>query len=147
MISNKMMCLLLLFIFILICSFIMNNSYLKREGFDTHEEDLKYDPDDAFEENLERPSQITPGFEDLYVLKTSTFPPVNTKQYVYVDDDETNEDEEEDETLPKGKCPPCPPCGRCPEPAFECKKVPNYKSNNDQYLPRPVLNDFSQVGM
>lgn len=22
--------------------------------------------------------------------------------------------------------PPCPPCGRCPEPAFECKKVPTY---------------------
>jgi len=145
MISNKMMCLLLLFIFILICSFIMNNSYLKREGFDKREEDLDYDPDDAFEDNLERPSQITPGFEDLYVLKTSTFPPVNTKQYIYVDDDEPLEEEEE--TLPKGKCPPCPPCGRCPEPAFECKKVPNYKSSNDQYLPRPVLNDFSQFGM
>ena len=70
MISNKMMCLLLLFIFILICSFIMNNSYLKREGFDKREEDFDYDPDDVFEDNLERPSQITPGFEDLYVLKT-----------------------------------------------------------------------------
>jgi hypothetical protein len=124
---------------------MMNNNYLKREGLDNREEDIKYNPDDAFEDNLERPSQITPGFEDLYVLKTSTFPPVNTKQYVYVDDDESLEEEEE--TLPKGKCPPCPPCGRCPEPAFECKKVPNYKSNNDQYLPRPVLNDFSQFGM
>ena len=25
-----------------------------------------------------------------------------------------------------GKCRPCKPCGRCPEPNFECKKVPNY---------------------
>ena len=51
------------------------------------------------------------------------------------------------------KCPPCPapepiqpcpPCARCPEPAFECAKVPNYNSTNTEYLPRPLLNDFSQ---
>jgi hypothetical protein len=47
-------------------------------------------------------------------------------------------------------CPqpaPCPPCGRCPEPSFECKKVPNYASTNSEYLPMPVLSDFSQFGM
>ena len=44
-------------------------------------------------------------------------------------------------------CPPCPAPARCPEPAFECKKVPNYRSTNDNYLPRPVLADFSQFGM
>jgi len=47
-------------------------------------------------------------------------------------------------------CPepqPCPPCGRCPEPSFDCKKVPNYASTNSEYLPVPVLNDFSQFGM
>jgi hypothetical protein len=44
--------------------------------------------------------------------------------------------------------PPCPPCDRCPEPAFDCKKVPSYGSAaNNQYLPRPVLADFSQFGM
>ena len=42
---------------------------------------------------------------------------------------------------------PCPPCGRCPEPAFDCKKVPNYGSTNSEYLPTPVLSDFSQFGM
>ena len=47
----------------------------------------------------------------------------------------------------KEKCAPCPPCGRCPEPAFECRKVPNYNSNDEDFLPRPVLNDFSQFGM
>ena len=44
--------------------------------------------------------------------------------------------------------PPCPPCERCPEPAFDCKRVPNYNSvTSSQYLPRPVLTDFSQFGM
>jgi len=29
-------------------------------------------------------------------------------------------------------CPPCPPCARCPEPQFECKKVPNFSSTSFQ---------------
>ena len=42
------------------------------------------------------------------------------------------------------KCPPCPACDRCPEPAFTCEKVVNYRSpSSSQYLPIPVLNDFS----
>ncbi len=47
-------------------------------------------------------------------------------------------------------CPepqPCPPCARCPEPSFECKKVPNYSSANTGHLPVPILSDFSQFGM
>ena len=41
--------------------------------------------------------------------------------------------------------PPCPACERCPEPAFECKKVPNYRSPSMQnYMPLPILNDFSK---
>jgi hypothetical protein len=47
----------------------------------------------------------------------------------------------------EAKCPPCEPCGRCPEPSFECKKVPNYNAIDNQYLPQPVLNDFSTFGM
>jgi DnaJ-class molecular chaperone len=48
----------------------------------------------------------------------------------------------------KETCPPCPACERCPEPAFECKKVPNYNASaNNEYLPIPVLNDFSSFGM
>jgi len=46
-----------------------------------------------------------------------------------------------------GKCPPCPACARCPEPAFECKKVPNYSRTEDINAPRPVMADFSQFGM
>ena len=42
------------------------------------------------------------------------------------------------------ECPPCPAPMRCPEPAFSCQKVINYKSPSaGQYLPMPVLNDFS----
>lgn len=51
------------------------------------------------------------------------------------------------ECKPKQKCPPCPACARCPEPAFECKKVPSYSSQNDSKLPRPMMADFSQFGM
>ena len=44
----------------------------------------------------------------------------------------------------ENSCTPCPAPQRCPEPAFECKKVINYRSSSvDDYLPRPVLNDFS----
>lgn len=80
-------------------------------------------------------SQIPPGQEDLYILKSSIVPPVCPKcPDVSITD------------CPKtAKCPPCPPCGRCPEPNFECKKVPVYNPNNS-LLPMPVLTDFSQFG-
>ena len=43
-----------------------------------------------------------------------------------------------------GECAPCPAPMRCPEPAFSCQKVINYRSPSvGQYLPMPVLNDFS----
>lgn len=78
-------------------------------------------------------SQIPVGDEDLYILKSQIVPPVCP----------------ECPTLNcencKTKCPPCPPCARCPEPSFECKKVPNYKAGkNNPYLPVPWLNSFSQ---
>ena len=80
-------------------------------------------------------SEITPGDEDLYILKSEVVPPVCPACPTRT-------------ACPRNEpCPPCPPCARCPEPAFECKKVPNYKTNNSQYLPRPVLTDFSQFGM
>ena len=76
--------------------------------------------------------QIPPGDEDLYILKSQIVPPVCPAC-------PTNS------TCPRQKpCEPCPPCGRCPEPAFECKKVPNYRSQNQDYLPKPILNDFSK---
>jgi hypothetical protein len=80
-------------------------------------------------------SQIPPGQEDMYILKSEIVPPVcpMCPQAAACPRQE--------------KCPPCPACARCPEPAFECKKVPNYASSNDNYLPRPIMADFSQFGM
>lgn len=80
-------------------------------------------------------SQIPPGQEDLYILKSEVVPPVCPACPTSA-------------ACPRQeKCPPCPACARCPEPAFECKKVPNYSAINNDYLPSPVLNDFSQFGM
>ena len=76
-------------------------------------------------------SQIPPGHEDLYILKTEVVPPVCPVCPV--------------QTSSK-KCPPCPACTRCPEPAYDCKLVPNYSSMNAN-APVPVLNDFSTFGM
>ena len=82
---------------------------------------------------------IKEGFErksDEYILKSQIVPPVCPKC------PDVN-------ICPKcggeNKCQPCPPCGRCPKPAFKCKKVPDYSSTeSDGSLPRPMLSDFSQ---
>jgi hypothetical protein len=80
-------------------------------------------------------NQIPSGQEDLYILKSEIVPPVCPACPAAA-------------SCPRQeKCPPCPACARCPEPAFECKKVPNYNAINNDYLPTPVLNDFSQFGM
>ena len=82
-------------------------------------------------------SQIVPGTKDLYILKTQVVPPVcpacaaTTGSY----------------GKDNAKCPPCPACARCPEPAFDCKKVPNYKTMDSQDSPFPVFNDFTSFGM
>jgi len=74
---------------------------------------------------------IKNGDEDLYVLKSTIVPPVCPKC-------------PQRSVCPRQKpCQPCPPCARCPEPAFTCKKVPNYNSMNNQYLPLPWLSQAS----
>ena len=70
---------------------------------------------------------ISDDDQDLYVLKSSIVPPVCPKC-------------PQNSVCPRKKpAPPCPACARCPEPAFTCKKVPNYSSTNNQYLPLPWL--------
>lgn len=79
-------------------------------------------------------NQILPGQEDLYILKSQVVPPVCpacNPVVVYKDKE----------------CQACPACARCPEPSFECKKVPNYNAVNNEYLPSPVLANFSSFGM
>ncbi len=47
-------------------------------------------------------------------------------------------------------CPPCPPCARCPEPNFECKKVPKYRNlmiNNHSDIPMPINPEYTTFAM
>jgi hypothetical protein len=82
-------------------------------------------------------NQIPAGQEDLYILKSQVVPPVCPKCPDPILRTDTD----------VAQCPPCEPCGRCPEPAFDCKKVPNYNAFNQNYMPVPVLSDFSSFGM
>ena len=100
---------------------------------DSHEDQRDYDPEirrHPLSKGIGK-HQIPQGEEDKYILKSQIVPPVcpacpqNTA------------------CSREKECPACPSCARCPEPAFDCKKVPNYQSNNEQYLPKPMLNSFS----
>ena len=84
-------------------------------------------------------SQIPSGQEDLYILKSQVIIPVCPvcPSPIVKCPDSTD----------VTKCPPCEPCGRCAEPAFDCVKRPNYKAFNQDYMPVPVLSDFSSFGM
>ena len=64
-------------------------------------------------------SRIPPGQENLYILKSEIVPPICPACPNVNCNNSSNSDK---------KCQPCPPCARCPEPSFECKKVPNYNS-------------------
>ena len=89
-------------------------------------------------------SDIPKGDEDLYILKSKIVPPVCPACPPCPKNCDTTK-----------KCTPCPPCGRCPEPSFDCIKVPNYSSSNlagaggsgSISVPRPILSNFSQFGM
>jgi hypothetical protein len=84
-------------------------------------------------------NQIPPGQEDLYILKSQVVPPVCPRCPDPI--------VQSSESVDLSKVPPCPPCARCPEPAFDCKKVPNYNAFNPDYMPVPVISDFSGFGM
>lgn len=106
---------------------IINPLSIDSGGIDTYEAPYQPPP-----KGINR-SQIQEGDDGLYILKSQIVPPVCPVC--------------PSNTYPRQEqCPACPACERCPEPAFECKKVPNYSSGNNQYLPRAVLNDFSQFG-
>ena len=84
-------------------------------------------------------SNIPPGDEDLYILKSQIISPIcpacpNVIQKCPDNFDAT-------------KCPPCKPCGRCELPPFECKKVPTYNAFNSDAMPVPILSDFTSFGM
>jgi len=100
-------------------------------------------------------SNIPPGSQDMYLLKTQATPPSNPPGAssgagagAGAGAGSTSNPSPSQSCCKPAPVPPCPPCERCPEPAFDCKKVPNYNSASvNQYLPQPVLADFSQFGM
>ena len=129
---------IILLLGLVLCGCLGTRKYM--EGMDTMSDDEQStdtsdnSPSSALPEGVPR-SQIPPGQQNMYILKSEIVPPVCPICPTAA-------------ICPRQeKCQPCPPCARCPEPAFECKKVPNYSSSNDNYLPRPVLADFSQFGM
>lgn len=66
-------------------------------------------------------SQILPGNEDLYILKSQIVPPVCPK----CPDIRACPSEAK-------KCPPCAPCGRCPERRITCTDMPSGNSNQPE---------------
>lgn len=100
-------------------------------------------------------SNIPPGTQDMYMLKTQVTPPSNPPGAGAgagagsgAGTGSAANPSPSQPCCKPAPVPPCPPCERCPEPAFDCKKVPNYNSASvNQYLPQPVLADFSQFGM
>jgi len=77
-------------------------------------------------------SKIPLGQEDLYILKSEIVPPVCPAPVPAVQSSTE-------------QCAPCPPCARCPQPNFECKKVPNYSSSNND-LPSASMSPYSTFG-
>ena len=112
-----------LFFIILAVALLSTLGYSIKEGLQNREEEEDYSP--YHQKKGVRQHEIPSGDEDLYVLKSSIVPPVCPRC-------------PQSSVCPRQKpCPPCPPCARCPEPAFTCKKVPDYSSTDRQYLPLP----------
>ena len=92
-------------------------------------------------------SDIPFGQEDLYILKSQVVPPVCPACPPPIVKNESTSTTSGNAAFDVSKCPPCAPCARCPEPNFDCKKVPNYSVFNPSTMPVPVLNSFSTFGM
>lgn len=92
-------------------------------------------------------SEIPAGDEDLYILKSQVVPPVcpscNSSSAALA----KTFSNKSGSGSGSEKCPPCPACDRCPEPAYDCKLVPNYGNYNSSLMPAPVLSSFTSFGM
>jgi hypothetical protein len=129
--------LLLILIGVLFFSTISENILEGMENEKTDEKEKEKEKETETEKETKdkkkaiKKKDIPKGDEDLYILKSQAIVPSCPicPEISKASDEST--------------CQPCPPCGRCPEPSFECKKVPNYKrySNNNF---KPLLADFSR---
>lgn len=130
-----------------LCSWMSDNNDIK-ETFQTNKEGLMLEGEtheerkEDFQKYIDSlptvsRNQIPRGEEDKYILKTQIVPPVCPRcpDVINVCNDSAK------------KCPPCPAPQRCPEPAYECKLVPNFQRRTGDHIPKPILTDFSQFGM
>jgi hypothetical protein len=110
------------------------------------------------ETNIEQSQTQTSSNVTQQVMPTQENAPAPTNSQTQANEQMTTQNDAEIEALKqeiirlkqqgstsvKNECPPCPPCDRSPEPIFTCEKTINYRSPNvGEYLPIPVLNDFS----
>jgi hypothetical protein len=110
------------------------NDLKSQQTQNTHTPTRSYNYSNSLPQGIPK-NMIPPGKEHLYILKSEIVPPVCPACPAA-------------STIPRQEqCPPCPACARCPEPSFECKKVPNYNAINNEFLPVPVLSNFSSFGM
>jgi hypothetical protein len=114
------MILLILLLVIVVAIFIYNNSC----GPTVEGQVSKSSDDDP------RADSYYGEDRSLYMLKSKMVPPVCPKCPNLVQTKSKN-------------CRPCPPCARCPEPSFQCKKVPNYNVSNLNILPLPMDERFN----
>lgn len=102
--------------------------HLKFRGLNAGKKEMKFSDSNGVTKD-----EIPHGDEHLYMLKSEIVPPVCPKCPECPKQTVKN-------SQVKKECPPCPSPERCPEPAFTCKKVPNYNvSSVDSVLPSPMF--------
>ena len=111
-----------------------NQNYMNYSSQPNENYNQNYNYSNDFPEGIPA-SKIPQGHEDLYILKSEIVPPVCPACPSPVPCIKNKTD----------SCAPCPPCARCPEPSFECKKVPNYSSTNYD-IPDAILSPYSTFG-
>ena len=122
---------ILLFCVMIFSCFLGRSVY---ETFSDNTDDTTSSPSSTSKYDGVYKTNIPQGDEDLYILKSQIVPPVCPACPANI-------------SRGSKEPPPCPACARCPEPSFDCKKVPNYRSGNTDFLPVPVLASFNTFGM
>jgi hypothetical protein len=109
-----------------------NNQNNSNNNSNTNNTDTNNTDNTNNNEGVKR-DQIPKGQEDLYILKSQALTPICPACPAPPKVDCNDK-------CGKSKCPPCPPCARCPEPQFDCVKVPNYNTTSmNQNLPIPWM--------
>lgn len=127
-----------LLFFMLVILFAFNIYSVYQNGKNIYEglESDQHINDDVPSDMGIKGSDIPPGEEHLYILKSKIVPPVCPKCPTVVNIDKYGDKD--------SKCAPCPPCGRCPKSDFECKKVPIYQGESRRRI-MPFMNNPSMT--